>query len=123
MNGKSASGFFFGEKYGHKPGIWIVDPFGKKLEGTPFSEITRQEIIRLNDEQAVVPPLVYDYAGDAVSRQLDSMSLEDYLVRSYGVIRKSILFFVAGEVWAGEDAVQSSVYGVNNHSNVTAPGV
>src|SRR5260370_14648761 len=81
INGKSASGFFFGAKYGHKPGIWIVDPFGKKLEGTPFSEITRQEIIRLNDEQAVVPPLVYDYPGDAVSRPLDSMTLEDNLVR------------------------------------------
>ena len=101
INGKSASGFFFGAKYGHKPGIWIVDPFGKKLEGTPFSETTRQEIIRLNDEQAVVPPLVYDYPGDAVSRQLDSMTLEDYLVRTYGVSRETIRFFVAGEMSGG----------------------
>ncbi len=101
INGKSASGFFFGAKYGHKPGIWIVDPFGKKLEGTPFSETTRQEIIRLNDEQAVVPPLVYDYRGDAVSRQLDSMTLEDYLVRTYGVSRETIRFFVAGEMSGG----------------------
>src|SRR5258708_6723671 len=101
MNGKSASGFFFGAKYGHKPGIWIVDPFGKKLEGTPFSETTRQEIIRLNDEQSVVPPLVYDYPGDAVSRQLDSMTLEDYLVRTYGVSRETIRFFVAGEMSGG----------------------
>src|SRR5256885_14882175 len=37
INGKPASGFFFGAKYGHKPGIWITDPWGKKLEGTPFS--------------------------------------------------------------------------------------
>jgi spermidine dehydrogenase len=101
INGKSASGFFFGAKYGHKPGIWIVDPFGKKLEGTPFSAITRQEIIRLNDEQAVVPPLVYDYPGDSVSRQLDSMTLEDYLVRTYDVSRETIRFFVAGEMSGG----------------------
>ncbi len=101
INGRSASGFFFGAKYGHKPGIWITDPFGKKLEGTPFSETTRQEIIRLNDEQAVVPPLVYDYPGDAVSRQLDSMTLEDYLVRTYGVSRETIRFYVAGEMSGG----------------------
>ena len=101
INGRSASGFFFGAKYGHKPGIWIIDPFGKKLEGTPFSETTRQEIIRLNDEKPVVPPLVYDYPGDAISRQLDSMTLEDYLVRTYGVSRETIRFFVAGEMSGG----------------------
>jgi len=101
INGKSASGFFFGAKYGHKPGIWIIDPFGRKLEGTPFSETTRQEIIRLNDDQPVVPPLVYDYPGDAVSRQLDSITLEDYLVRTYGVSRETIRFFVAGEMSGG----------------------
>jgi len=101
IDGRPASGFFFGAKYGHKPGIWIVDPFGKKLEGTPFSETTRQEIIRLNDDQPVAPPLTYDYPGDAVSRQLDSMTLEDYLVRTYGVSRETIRFFVAGEMSGG----------------------
>jgi spermidine dehydrogenase len=101
INGKPAAGFFFGAKYGHTPGIWITNPFGKKLEGTPFSETTRQEIIRLNDEQAVVPPLVYDYSGDAISRQLDSMTLEDYLARTYGLRREAIRFFVAGEMGGG----------------------
>jgi spermidine dehydrogenase len=101
INGKSASAFFFGAKYGHKPGLWITDPFGKKLEGTPFDEKTRKEIMRLNDDQPVVPPLVYDYPGDAVSRQLDSMTLEDYLIRTYGVSRETIRFFVAGEMSGG----------------------
>ena len=93
--------FFFGAKHGHKPGIWITDPWGKKLEGTPFSETTRKEMLRLNSEQPVVPPLVYDYPGDAVSRQLDSMTLEDYLIRTYGVSRETIRFFVAGEMSGG----------------------
>jgi len=101
INGKPATGFFFGAKYGHRPGIWITDPFGKKLEGTPFSESMRQEMMRLNDEKTVVPPLVYDYPGDAVSRQLDSMTLEDYLVRTYGASRETIRFFVAGEMSGG----------------------
>jgi spermidine dehydrogenase len=101
VNGKSASGFFFGAKYGHKPGIWITDPWGKKLEGTPFSETTRGEMLRLNGEQPVVPPLTYDYPGDPVSRQLDSMTLEDYLIRTYGVSRETVRFFVAGETSGG----------------------
>ena len=42
INGKEALGFYFGAKYGHKPGIWITDPWGKGLEGTPFSEATRE---------------------------------------------------------------------------------
>src|SRR5439155_3568140 len=72
-----------------------------KLEGTPFDEKTRKEMIRLNDDQPVVPPLVYDYPGDTVSRQLDAMTLEDYLMRTYGVSRETIRFFVAGEMSGG----------------------
>src|SRR5881275_3501624 len=101
INGKPATGFFFGARYGHKPGIWITDPWGKKLEGTPFSETTRREMLALHGQQAVRAPLVYDYLGDAVSRQLDSMTLEDYLIRTYGVSRETIRFFVAGEMSGG----------------------
>src|SRR2546429_2092986 len=31
INGKPANGFFFGAKSGHNPGIWITDPWAKKL--------------------------------------------------------------------------------------------
>ena len=41
INGKDALGFYFGAKYGHRPGLWITDPWGKNLEGTPFSDSTR----------------------------------------------------------------------------------
>ena len=78
-----------------------TDPFGKKLEGTAFDQKTHNEIMRLNDDQPVVAPLIYNYPGDAVSRQLDSMTLEDYLIRTYGVSRETIRFFVAGELSGG----------------------
>ncbi len=90
IDGKTAYGFFFGAKFGHRPGIWVKDPWGKNLEGTPFSEKTRQEMLSLQHDRYIVPPLVYDYPGDAVSRQLDSMTIEDYLVRTYGVSRETI---------------------------------
>ncbi len=44
----------------------------------------------MQHDRHIVPPLVYDYPGDAVSRQLDSMTIEDYLVRTYGVSRETI---------------------------------
>jgi spermidine dehydrogenase len=90
INGKPALGFYFGAKYGHNPGVWITDPWGKNLEGTPFSASQRKEMLALFRNQNVVPPLVYDYPGDAVSRQLDSMTLEDYFVRTYGVSRETV---------------------------------
>jgi spermidine dehydrogenase len=101
IDGKPASGFFFGAKYGFRPGIWITDPWGKRLEGTPFSETSRKELLALHNNQAVVPPLVYDYPGDAVSRQLDSMTIEDYLVRTYGVSRETVRLLTTAETTEG----------------------
>jgi spermidine dehydrogenase len=101
INGKPALGFFFGTKFGHKPGIWITDPWGKNLEGVPFSEKLRKELLVLHDERYVKPPLVYDYPGDAISRQLDGMTLEDYLIRTYGVSRETVRFYVTPETTGG----------------------
>ena len=101
VNGKEALGFFFGAKYGHKPGIWITDPWGKGLEGAPFSETTRKEMLALRNEKPVAPPLVYDYPGDAISRQLDSMTLEDYFVRTYGVSRETSRLVNTSEAASG----------------------
>jgi spermidine dehydrogenase len=101
VNGKEALGFFFGAKYGHNPGIWITNPWGKGLEGVPFSESTRKEMLALRNEKPVVPPLVYDYPGDAISRQLDSMTLEDYFVRTYGVSRETSRLLNTSEAASG----------------------
>jgi spermidine dehydrogenase len=101
VNGKEALGFYFGTKYGHKPGIWITDPWGKGLEGTPFSQTTRKEMLALTNEKPVAPPLLYDYPGDAISRQLDSMTLEDYFVRTYGVSRETVRLLHTSEAASG----------------------
>ena len=101
INGKAAYGFFFGAKFGYRPGIWVKDPWGKNLEGTPFSEKTRQEMLALQHERYVAPPLVYDYPGDAVSRQLDSMTIEDYQVRTFGVSRDTIRLLTTNETSGG----------------------
>jgi spermidine dehydrogenase len=111
VNGKEALGFYFGAKYGHKPGVWITDPWGKSLEGTPFSEITRKEMLARWAEKPAVPPLVYDYPGDAISRQLDSMTLEDYFIRTYGISRETVRLMdtseAAGGFGLGPDALSA----------------
>ncbi len=36
-------GLYFGAKFGRKPGMWLIDPWGKKLEGrSHFSECARR---------------------------------------------------------------------------------
>src|SRR5271167_1894319 len=37
--------WFFGAKFGHKPGIWVKDPWSDNLASTPFSEQTRREML------------------------------------------------------------------------------
>ena len=34
-------GFWFGAKFGQKPGLWVMDPVRKKLQGAPISEVNR----------------------------------------------------------------------------------
>jgi len=101
INGKAALGFYFGEKYGQKPGKWVIDPWGKNLEGTPFPEQLKKEMIARHEEKPVVPPLVYDFPGDAISRQLDSMTLEDYFCRTYGISRDTVRLMDASESAGG----------------------
>jgi len=101
INDKPALGFYFGAKYGNKPGIWVTDPWGKNLEGTPFSERTRRDLLALYQDKPVKPPLVYDYPGDPISRELDAVTYEDYLIRTYDVKRDSARLFATNETTGG----------------------
>ena len=101
INGKPAEAFYFGAKFGHERGLWITDPWGKNLQGAPFSESICKDLLALHRDHYVKPPLVYDYPGDAISRQLDSMTIEDYLVRSYGVSRDAIRLLITPETSGG----------------------
>lgn len=109
-------GFYFGRKFGQQPGLWIVDPIGKKFEGAPVSEATRRDLMQLfqRSERTGPPPNPpFKYRGDEHSRWLDSMSLEDYLVKEKGVSRETVRTFVspgvAGGVGLGADVVSAFV--------------
>jgi len=98
---RSTYGWFFGAKFGHKPGIWVKDPWSHNLEGTPFSEKTRQEMLAWKRGDLAAPELVYKYPGDAISRRLDSMTLEDLMVQTYGMSRETIRTFMVADTASG----------------------
>ena len=50
-------GFYFGPQFGQRPGVWVMDPWGRKLAGAPISETTRGELLRW--ERAASTPHVH----------------------------------------------------------------
>lgn len=102
-------GFYFGAKFGKKPGVWVVDPWGKNLEGTPLSESTRREMLAWHRGDRKEPAWRYEYPGDEISRKIDSITLEEYYMRTLGLSRDTVrLLFTsdtAGGLGLGPDAL------------------
>ncbi|MBV8865958.1 MAG: NAD(P)/FAD-dependent oxidoreductase [Acidobacteriaceae bacterium] len=98
---RTTYGFYFGAKYGQKPGIWVKDPWRDNLARTPFSGQVRRDFLSWHNGQQVSAPLAYDYPGDAASRELDSMTLEDYWVRLFGISRETIRLLMVSETASG----------------------
>ncbi len=87
-------GLYFGAKFGQKPGMWLIDPWGKKLEGAPISETARAELLkwRAGPQQQEKRP---QYFGDEISRYLDSITLEEHMMRRFGISRETIRTFLS----------------------------
>jgi len=101
-------GFYFGAKFDQKPGMWLIDPWKKKLQGAPISEKMRSELLRYNEQQK--PGLPFDYPGDEKSRRLDRITIERYLMDTYALSRETIQNFLAeegGGFGAGPDVVSA----------------
>jgi spermidine dehydrogenase len=88
-------GFYFGAKFGQKPGMWLIAPWEKKLEGAPISQATRSELLRYQEQQSSTLP--FEYPGDEKSRHLDSITIERYLMDQYGLKKETIQTFLADE--------------------------
>jgi len=107
-DGRDPIGFYFGAKFGHKPGMWLIDPWKKKLQGAPISEKMRSELLKYNQQQR--PGLPFAYPGDEKSRHLDSVTMERYLMDTHGLSRETIQAFLAeegGGFGAGPDVVSA----------------
>lgn len=89
--GGKNSGFFFGARFGHPEGLWLIDPWGKKLAGAPISASARRELLAMRGTKPALP----QHHGDALSRHLDSVTLEDHLMAAYGLSRETIRTFLS----------------------------
>jgi spermidine dehydrogenase len=106
-------GFWFGAKFGQKPGMWLIDPLGKKLEGAPVSNETRIEWLRwltgtTGEKIKFERPKA---EGDEISRYLDSITLEQHYMERFGLSRETIRTFLSpvegGGSGLGPDALSA----------------
>ncbi len=104
-------GFYFGGKFGQNPGMWLVNPWGKKLADAPISAQARADLLRYH----FGPPAYHQprpqVPGDAVSRQLDAITYEDLIMRVHGIQRETIREFLSpvtgGGYGLGPDALSA----------------
>jgi spermidine dehydrogenase len=103
-------GFYFGAKFGQSPGLWVTDPWGKKLDGAPISDTARTELLKWRRgpaEQEKRP----QYHGDEISRYLDTITLEDHIIQRFGISRDTVRTFLSpvegGGSGLGPDALSA----------------
>jgi len=110
-DGAKNSGFYFGAKFGKEPGLWLIDPWGKKLAGAPISEQARRELLAMRQGEAAHAHRMPERHGDAISRHLDSITLEQDLMETYGLSRETVRTFLSpvagGGSGLGADALSA----------------
>jgi len=86
-------GFYFGSRFGQRPGVWVMDPWGRKLEGAPLSDAEKTELMRWRTVHEDLPRPQTE--GDAISRQLDSITLEEHLMARHLISRETVRNFLS----------------------------
>ncbi len=106
-------GFWFGPKFGHQPGLWVMDPVRKRLEGAPIPASARTEWVRFLtgnsvDGKKFEHPKV---EGDAISRYLDAITLEQHYMERFRLSRETVRTFLSpvegGGSGLGPDALSA----------------
>ncbi len=98
--GNAPNATYFGPKFGQPQGLWLTDPWGKQLETAPVSAKIRAEMSKFQsagDAGARAP----QYPGDAISRRLDAVTLEEHMMEQYGISRDTIRAFLSPGEGAG----------------------
>jgi spermidine dehydrogenase len=106
-------GFWFGAKFGQAPGMWLIDPAGKNLKGAPVLKETRLEWLRWLKGEPVEKTKFErpQVEGDAISRYLDSITLEQHYMERFGLSRETVRTFLSpvegGGSGLGPDALSA----------------
>ena len=107
----TTNGFYFGAKFGQQPGMWLLDPWGRKLEGAPIPAQARADLLKWSQGDSRSKFRRPEYFGDDISRHLDTMTLEDHFVERYGISRETIRTYLSpvegGGYGLGPDALSA----------------
>ncbi|HKC48777.1 MAG TPA: FAD/NAD(P)-binding protein, partial [Gemmatimonadales bacterium] len=102
-------GFYFGSQFGARPGVWVLDPWGRGLDGAPLPAAVKAEWLRSRSADVPAPRPVTE--GDAVSRELDAVTLEEHLMARHQISRDTVRTFLAplagGGYGLGPDALSA----------------
>jgi len=102
-------GMFFGARFGHPEGMWLLDPWGKKLAGAPLSEPIKDQLLKARKGIPSFTPPKQD--GDPIARALDQISYEDHLIEKGGLTREFIRTYMPDAAdAAGASADEISAY-------------
>ncbi|MGA8594223.1 MAG: NAD(P)-binding protein [Bryobacteraceae bacterium] len=112
--GGPTSGFYFGKKFGHPEGVWVRDPWGTRLASAPISDQAKRELLGMRETDRKpfsVHPFQPKEHGDAASRHLDSITLEQHLMETYGLSRETVRTYLSpisgGGSGLGADALSA----------------
>ena len=86
-------GFWFGPRFGQRPGVWVIDPWGRQLEGAPLSDDVKADLMRYRTVRDDGPRPQKE--GDAISRQLDTITLEEHLMTRHRISRATVREFLS----------------------------
>ena len=102
-------GFYFGPQFANGRGVWLLDPWTRKLEGAPLSTTAKEELLRWRTVRDDGPQP--ETEGDAISRQLDTITLEDHLMARHRISRETVRTFLSpiegGGYGLGPDALSA----------------
>jgi spermidine dehydrogenase len=86
-------GYFFDSPHPH----WVTNPFGQRLQGTPWPAEVRRDLLRWVEE----PVPEFKGSETELERWLDSITYEDFLVKHRG-LHTEVARFVDPIIAAGE---------------------
>jgi len=86
-------GFYFGAQFGQRPGVWVTDPWGTHLDGAPLADSVKADLLRSRTVDNPGPRPATE--GDAISRQLDRITLEEHLMALHQISRETVRTFLS----------------------------
>jgi len=111
-------GYWFGPKIGNKTGTWVMDPVRRKLEGAPIPAEARAEWVRFLTG-ADVSGKKFEHPkreGDAVSRYLDSITMEQHYMERFGMSRETVRTYLSPVEGGGSGLGPDALSGFSDYA-------